>query len=66
MNNLLLLLGRAAGVAGLLLIAVAVVVRLTGAYWLGGFQIGTVLLGGTVALVAGCFALLLVLTSRSG
>jgi hypothetical protein len=66
MNNLLLLLGRAAGVAGLLLIAVAVVVRLTGAYWLGGFQIGTVLLGGTAALVAGCFALLLVLTSRSG
>ena len=66
MNNLLLLLGRVAGVAGLLLIAVAVVVRLTGAYWLGGFQIGTVLLGGTAALVAGCFALLLVLTSRSG
>lgn len=66
MNNLLLLLGRAAGVVGLLLIAVAVVVRLTGAYWLGGFQIGTVLLGGTAALVAGCFALLLVLTSRSG
>lgn len=64
MNNLLLLLGRAAGVVGLLLIAVAVVVRLTGAYWLGGFQIGTVLLGGTAALVAGCFALLLVLTSR--
>lgn len=66
MNNLLLLLGRAAGVVGLLLIAVAVVVRLTGAYWLGGFQIGTVLLGGTAALVAGCFALLLVLTSRPG
>ena len=66
MNNLLLLLGRAAGVAGLLLIAVAVVVRLTGAYWLGAFQVGTVLLGGTAALAAGCFALLLVLTSRSG
>ena len=66
MNNLLLWLGRAAGVAGLLLIAVAVVVRLTGVYWLGGFQVGTVLLGGTAALAAGCFALLLVLTSRSG
>jgi hypothetical protein len=64
MNQLLLLLGRVAGLVGLVLIAVAVAVRLTGAYWLGGFQIGTVLLGGTAALVAGCFALLLVLTSR--
>jgi hypothetical protein len=55
-----------AGVAGLLLIAVAVALRLTGVYWLGAFQVGTVLLGGTAALATGCFALLLVLTSRSG
>jgi hypothetical protein len=66
MNNLLLWLGRVAGVAGLLLIVVAVAVRLTGAYWLGGFQVGTVLLGGTAALAAACFALLLVLASRPG
>lgn len=65
MNNLLLWLGRVSGVVGLLLIAAAVVVRLTGAYWLGAFQVGTVLLGGTAALAAGCFALLLVVTSRS-
>jgi len=65
MDNLLLWLGRLAGVAGLLLIAVAVALRLTGVYWLGAFQVGTVLLGGTAALAAGCFALLLVLTSRS-
>ena len=64
MDNLLLLLGRAAGIVGLLLIAVAVAVRLTGAYWIGGFQVGTLLLGGTAALIAGCFALLLVLTAR--
>ena len=65
MNNLLVWLGRLAGVVGLLLIVVAVAVRLTGAYWLGAFQVGTVLLGGTAALAAGCFALLLVVTSRS-
>lgn len=66
MNQFLLLSGRVAGLVGLVLIAVAVAVRLTGAYWLGGFQVGTLLLGGTAALVAGCFALLLVLTSRPG
>jgi hypothetical protein len=66
MNQFLLLFGRVAGLVGLVLIAVAVAIRFTGAYWLGGFQIGTVLLGGTAALVAGCFALLLVLTSRPG
>jgi hypothetical protein len=64
MYDLLLWLGRLAGVVGLLLIAIAVAVRLTGAYWLAGFQIGTVLLAGTAALIAGCFALLLVLTDR--
>lgn len=66
MNNLLLWLGRLAGAVGLALIVVAVALRLTGAYWLGGFQVGTVVLGGTAALAAGCFALLLVLTSRAG
>ena len=66
MNTLLLWLGRLAGVVGLALIVVAVAARLTGAYWLWGFQVGTVLLGSTAALAAGCFALLLVLTSRSG
>ncbi len=66
MNNLLLWLGRLCGAAGLVLIVIAAVVRLTGAYWLGSFQVGTVLLGGTAALAAGSFALLLALTSRSG
>lgn len=63
MTNLLLTIGRLLGVVGFVLMVVAVVVRLTGAYWLGGFQVGTLLLGGTAVLVAGCFLLLLVLTS---
>ena len=49
MNNLLLWFGRLAGVVGLLLIAVAAVVRMKGVYWLGSFQVGTLLLGGTGA-----------------
>ena len=63
MTNLLLTIGRLLGVVGFVLMVVAVVLRLTGAYWLGGFQVGTLLLGGTAVLVAGCFLLLLVLTS---
>jgi hypothetical protein len=64
--NFFLLLGRLAGVVGFLLIAVAAVARLAGGYWLAGFQVGTLMFAGTAALVAGCFALLLVLTSRRG
>ena len=63
MTNLLLTVGRLLGVFGFVLMIVAAVVRLTGAYWLGGFQVGTLLLGGTAVMVAGCFLLLLVLTS---
>jgi hypothetical protein len=59
MNQLLLWLGRIAGFAGLAACAAAVLVRLTGAYWIGGFQVGTLLLAGTALIGAGCFLLLL-------
>ena len=65
MNSVLLLMGRLAGVAGLLLCIVAFGVRLTGVYFLGGFQLGTLLLAGIAAMIAGCFCLLLVLTDGS-
>ena len=65
MNDLLLWLGRIAGVAGLVVCAVAGVVRLSGAYFLGSYQVGTLLLAGSAALVAGCYFLLLVHTRRS-
>ncbi len=39
--------------------ALAVLVRLVGNYTLGGFEIGTLFLGGIAAMVAGCFCLLL-------
>ena len=63
--NSVLLMGRLAGVAGLLLCIVAFGVRVTGTYFLGGFQLGTLLLTGIAAMVAGCFCLLLVLTAGS-
>jgi hypothetical protein len=62
MNELLLWLGRAAGVVGIVTCAAATLWRLTGAYWAGGFQVGTLLLGGTSLLAVGCFLLLVVAT----
>lgn len=62
--DMLLKLGRIAGVVGVLLCILGVAARLGGAYWLGGFQVGTLLLAGIAAMVMGCFSLLVVLTQR--
>jgi hypothetical protein len=64
-DNALLWLGRVAGVVGVLLCAVAVVTRVTGNFWLGGYQAGTLLLAGSATMIAGCLCLLWVLTERS-
>ena len=64
MNDLLLWLGRLTGVAGLLLCLVALGARLSGQYFLGGFQLGTLLQVGTAGLAAGCFCLLVGMTTR--
>jgi hypothetical protein len=39
--------------------------RLQGAYFAGGFQIGTLLLVGMTGMIMACFCLLFVLTLRS-
>ena len=62
--DVLLLLGRAAGFGGMLLCVVAAAVRLAGGYYLWTFQLVTLLQAGIAALVAGCFLLLLALTTR--
>ncbi len=63
--DILLLLGRAAGLGGMLLCLVAAAVRLAGGgYYLWTFQLVTLLQAGIAALVVGCFLLLLVLTTR--
>ena len=63
--DILLKLGRLAGVVGVALCIAGIAVRLSGAYWIAGFQVGTLLQGGIAAMVFGCFCLLAVLTHRS-
>jgi len=64
MNGALLWLGRTFGVIGGLVCAIALLVRLSGNYKYAGFEIGTLFLGGTAAMVAGCLCLLLRMDSR--
>lgn len=65
MENGLLWIGRAAGVLGVLLCVIAGVARLAGAYWLGSFQLGTLLQAGTAGMVVACLCFLVVLTERA-
>lgn len=65
MNDLLLWIGRVAGVGGVLLCSVAAVARISGHYLLGSFQVGTLLQVGMAMMIAGCLGFLAVLTERS-
>jgi len=65
MDGLLLLLGRVAGIGGLGLCIVAAVMRFLGNFYLGTFQLTTLLQAGIGGVVIGCFFLLLVLAGRS-
>ena len=64
MNVLLLWIGRLTGLGGVLLSAWAAYNRIAGSYFAGGFQVGTLLLGGMAAMLIGCLCLLVVLTNR--
>ena len=64
MESILLWIGRIAGLGGLILSGWAAIARLQGAYFAGGFQIGTLLLVGMTGIIIACFCLLLVLTMR--
>jgi len=66
MEVLLVALGRLAGIAGAVVCAIAGVARLTGAYWLGGFQVTTLLQVGVALMVLGCLCFLAVLLERVG
>ncbi len=48
-------LGSLAGFTGMLVCLVAVVVRLTGQYFIAGLPLATVFLGGVGLVVSGCF-----------
>ena len=56
MNNLLIWIGRVAGLIGLLVVGTAVMLRATGVWHLGGLQIGTLMNAGVAALALGTWA----------
>ena len=64
MEQLLIWVGRIAGVAGVAISVWAAFSRLTGGYYFGSFQIGTLLLAGMTAMLVACFCFLVVLTDR--
>lgn len=63
--DLLRKLGRIMGVVGVLLCMAGVAARIGGAYYIAGFQVGTLLQGGIAAMVFGCLCFLAVLAHRS-
>ncbi len=66
MEGLLLWSGRLAGGIGVAVTLFAIAVRLTGAYFIAGFQVGTLLQAGIAAMLMACLAHLVVLAERTG
>lgn len=64
MDNLLVMLGRLAGLAGVVLCLVAGIARILGQFYLAGFSVASLLQAGMGGLLIGCFALLLALHGR--
>jgi hypothetical protein len=64
MENMLVMLGRLAGIAGVVLCLVAGIARILGQFYLAGFSVSSLLQAGMGGLLIGCFALLLALHSR--
>ena len=65
MDNALLVVGRLGGLAGVVLSALAAVMRVMGHYSLGGYQLVTLLIAGMAAMIFACLCFLTVLTGRS-
>jgi hypothetical protein len=65
MNTILLAVGRVAGFAGAILCALAVVLRISGRYTIGDFQLGTLLVTGIAAMTRACFCLLRYVVNRA-
>lgn len=65
MESTFIWIGRLAGLAGVLMCVAALALRVGGAYFVGGIQIGTLLQGGIAAMVLGCLCYLVALTERS-
>ena len=66
MRSILVWAARLAAVAGIAVMALAAVVRLSGDYWVGGFQVGTLLQVGIALTLVGCLGYLAALVERAG
>jgi hypothetical protein len=64
MNALLHKGGQLIGLIGILLMAVSVVARLAGMFWVAGFATGTLMQAGIGLVCVGCFGLLWVMVGR--
>ncbi|HPP45945.1 MAG TPA: hypothetical protein PLF25_00400 [Accumulibacter sp.] len=65
MEGLFLLFGRLVGLAGVMLCLVAGFSRLLGSYYLGGFQLASLMQAGVAIVVFACFLLLLAISYRN-
>jgi hypothetical protein len=63
-NAFLHWIARLAGIAGVVLGIVAIVVRFGGAFWLRGFQLGTLLLAGMADMMFACLGYLALLVEQ--
>ena len=64
MENLLVMLGRIAGIAGAVICLVAGFARLLGHFYIAGFSVASLLQAGIGGLLIGCFMLLLAMHHR--
>ena len=65
MYTLLMWLARLAGIFGVAVILIAGLARVAGAFWLGSFQVGTLLQVGMAATLVACLAYLALLVERA-
>ena len=65
MQVVLIWIARLAGIAGVLVMVLAVLVRLSGDYWLGGFQVGTILEAGMAMTLVACLGYIAALVERT-
>jgi hypothetical protein len=61
MQGVLLWIGRFAGIFGVVLVVAAALIRVSGRFFVAGFQIGTVLQAGMAMMVVACLAYLIAL-----
>ena len=65
MQVVLIWVARVAGIAGVLVMALAAFARLGGDYWLGGFQVGTILQAGMAMTLVACLGYIAALAERA-